>query len=80
MAPPLFFVGLGFELRFHTYKAGILLLELYLGSLLLIYLEMGGGLTNYLPGLVLNVILLISGSQIARITRLSHWNPTPISF
>jgi hypothetical protein len=35
------------------------------------------GLTNYFPGWIGTAIFLISASQVARITGLSHWHPAP---
>jgi hypothetical protein len=39
----------------------------------------GGGLKNYLPGLLWTIILLISASQVARIIGESHWNTQELS-
>jgi hypothetical protein len=52
-------------------KADALWLEPHLQSIFL-WLFWRQGLANYLPGLALNVILLISASQVMRITGMSH--------
>jgi hypothetical protein len=58
-------------------KAGALPLEPYLQSILFwLFWRWGGGLLNYFPQFGLwTKILLISTSQVARITGMSHWHP-----
>jgi hypothetical protein len=62
----------GLNSEFHACKTGSLLFELYLQTILF-WLFWRWGLLNYLPRLALNQFLLISASQVARITFGSHW-------
>jgi hypothetical protein len=62
-----------------TCKAGTLLLEPHVQSILL-WLFWRGGLVNCFPGLALNHDLPISASQVARIIGVSHWHLAPVSF
>jgi hypothetical protein len=66
-------VGLGFELRVSTCKAGMLPLESLYQSISVGHF--GDGFSqNIYPGWSQTLILLISASQVARITGMSHWH------
>jgi hypothetical protein len=63
----------GLNSRLQACKAGPLLLEPHLQSISL-WLFGDQGLVNYLPGWPWATILLISASQVAGITGMSHWH------
>jgi hypothetical protein len=65
----------GLNLELYSCKAGTLLPEPYIESILtLVILEMRVSQMIH-PGWPQTTILLISASQVARITSVSHWYP-----
>jgi hypothetical protein len=74
-----FWYDWGLNSGVHVYKAGTLLLEPQLQSILL-WLFSRWSFTNYLPRLASNSNPLISASQVARIIDMSYQSPAIIQY